>query len=274
MSKLNLKLILSFSIVALLIVVAVVAFNASQSNNIVSKPAPKPAQSTSPANPVNLRLTNQFKEITAGDNQYLQFLSNGTLDSVSAEELNLSIWTIDKYIQKAIVNPYFVSGYWSGEDSTDLSSIKSYLSPYFSKRENISLLEEVTEFQSTGTQDSLTSKLFMPDKNLMVPSSCYETWEDAYCFAEPYKITSLTYVGQVDGSITVQVGVTLFPLYQKPNSAEGNLSSQERSYSLSFSMIRANEPTSNDTQIPIMVIDDVNGSLSTNKLKDYLVNEG
>lgn len=224
--------------------------------------------------PEDLRKTKQFTDIAFSDNQYGAFLLNGELNGVSAEELNLSIWTADQYIQKAILNPYFVSGYWTTKDALSSGSIKSYISPYLSERLETSFLAEANELKTRGSMDTMASKLFIPDPILKIPAKCYDTWENDYCFSTQYEITNLAYMGQPDGSMMVEISITISPLYQKPDSAEGNFSSQKRVYNLKFSLVKANEPASNDTVIPIMVIDKIEGSVSVSDLEDYLVNEG
>lgn len=221
-----------------------------------------------------LRKTTQFKDIAFVENQYAQFLSNGTLNGVNAEELNLSIWTIDKYIHGAITNPYFISGYWEDEDSLALNSIEKYITPYISQEQSETLISEVAALKTNGVSEALASKIFLPDPQLTIPEKCYDTWQDDYCLASLHKIDKLSYVGQSDGSIKINVEVIIAPLYQTPDAPEGSVSSQERRYALEFIVIRANEPDSDDTKIPIMTISEVRGSVAINGLQNYLTNEG
>jgi hypothetical protein len=274
MSKIKPILIAASLFTVGLMVIAYLLFIGTAKDKV---PAPEVTPLPTPssrASSEELRKTKQFTDISFGDNQYGAFLLNGELNGVGAEELNLSIWTADQYVQKAILNPYFVSGYWATKDDLSSDSIKSYISPYLSEALSTSFLTEADEFKTKGSMNSLASKLFIPDPILGIPAQCYDTWENEYCFSSPYEVNNFAYTGQPDGSMLLEISITINPLYQKPDSAEGNFSSQKRIYDLKFSLSRLNEPTSNDTVVPIMIIDDITSTVSTNGLEDYLVNEG
>jgi hypothetical protein len=268
-------------IIASLFLVVVLGIGAFLIPNFIKQNMPEPEPTTTTVVPVDPKLDNaklqeteQFKSMANSFNNYQDFLINGKLNQVPVEELVLSTWTIDKYIENAIVNPYFVSGYWNGEDSYALSSIETYVSPYLSETENAEFLAEAIQVKEGNISDAFANKLYMPSNDLIVPEQCYDTWEQEYCFSEAYTVNNLDYVGQENGSLLINMNLTMHPLYQKPNSPEGNLSSQDRTYSLTFQMKRINEPTTNDTELPIMIIEDVQGSLVINGLQDYLINEG
>lgn len=235
-------------------------------------PATPPAQEQA-LDIESLQNTDQYKSIALADNQYSGYFSNGTMDGATPTELVLATWTVDQYIQNAITNPYFISGYWE-KDNYSEESINKYISPYVSKDLTDVFISDSQSITNESIPEAISDKIFVPDASYAVPSKCYETWKQEYCTAETYKINNFNFAGQQDGSIKISVEVNITPLYQKPNSPEGNLSSQNRTYFLDFTLALKNQPESNTTKIPIMIIDNLSSSLGTDELNDFIVNEG
>lgn len=251
-------------VIAVLVVVFVVIPSTGEGKN------PKPTETSEPEPVADLRETTQYTE---SELAYSGYFANGELGSVDPETMVLGMWTAGKYIENAITNPYFVSGYWATKDNYMADSLTAYISPYLSKELNEKFLETASAPTEPAFQEYFNNKLYFPDSSLAISDQCFETWETEYCFSEKPVVTNMSYSGLENGSIQINATVQVDALYQKPDMAQGNLISQQRTYNLTFILEKQNPPTSLDAEIPIMIITSIDSSLDIRGQTDYLVNE-
>lgn len=269
--------IISILICAVVLIVAIIAAvfivpkdNLRPDNDAMTPPA----SSTQDLDIEKLQATDQYKDIAFGDNQYAAYLGTGKLNDITPTELTLATWTVDQYLQNAILNPYFVSGYWQ-KDSYNIGTIDKYIAPYISSEVYDSLVQDLSSVDADAPlPETISNKIFTPSTSAIIPPQCYDTWQEDYCFSDPYKINDFSFTGNGDNTINVNVDLTLSTLSQKLNSAEGNLSSQSRTYSFSFVLSLENEPDTDTTKIPIMIIENIDSTLVVDEMQDYLINEG
>jgi len=231
---------------------------------------------TSLATNKTLTKTTQYQSIFSSDNLYNPYLNNGTLNKLSANPalVDLSVYTMDKYIQGAVVNPYFTTNWWGTKDSYAASSLETYVTPYLSKDYAATYLKNSVNPTSPAGQAFLKNKLFLPEGGLTVPQQCYDSWNKDYCYSTPYTIDSMSFNGTSATTVEIKVAITINPIYQKPNTPDGNQVVQPRHYNMTFDLARTNEPTSLTTKVPIMEITNISSSstLVIDQQQDYLIN--
>lgn len=234
-----------------------------------------PTSSSTPAataKPIDLTTTKQFTGVSA---KYSQFMTNGTLNDTPAPIMVLGVATATSYVDNAIFNPYFVSGYWGTKDNYMQDSLKKYVSPYLSKNLNKTFLDAASDPSKPVFQQTLGSKIYFPEAGMQINPQCYATWQTDYCFANPQPtIESLSYKGISPTQVQVILTAVINVQYQKPGAPDGNMVSQSRAYNFSFVLDKTNPPTSKDTDLPIMTISSMDASLEIRGQSDYLINEG
>lgn len=279
MTKKKTIIISSILVLVLLALVGIIA-TFSFKNQIIESPSPPVIATPVPTELTSeekikafekLMDTKQFEE--GSQSEYASYFSNGTLNQLNPPDLTLATWTVSKYVENAITNPYFASGWWEAKDNYRQGSIDTYISPYLSKDLAKSFTSEGLD--KAGIEEKFKGKIFFPDSGLQVAPQCFETWEDGTCFAAGPKeiIEDFSFEGLSATSVRINVSVKTSVLYQKPDSAEGNLIAQHRVYNMSFVLSEKNISEIKDSEIPIMIIESIDSSLEIKGTSDYLVNE-
>lgn len=277
----NKKILISIAIAAVIAIVAVVIFVVKPFGT-TNDDTNKPVASTAPADDEiidydaqnktldELTKTKQYADALKAENS--TFYAQGDIGNTNPVYGILGAYTVNKYVEDAIENPYFATGWWKTKDEYTAGSIKTYITPYVSEELNAKYLEAAKEPESEAFNSFYTGKVSMPDPALQVAPNCYDTWDAEACAAFPPQITDMTITGLSDTSVKITATVSMQLLYQKPDSPEGNLISQDRDYKLEFVLSEKNKPASNDTEVPIMIIDDISASLEIKGNTDYLIN--
>lgn len=265
--------VLGVVVVIALAIVAVIVFVPGGKDLV--KPSgdstsPKPIPTSTPTESPLVN-TKQFKDVSA---KYSQFLTNGDLGPTPAPIMVLGVASATSYVDKAINNPYFVSGYWGAKDNYMPDSISKYLSPLLSKKLNSQFLDAAKDSSKPEFKQFFENKVYFPDASLQISPQCFDTWKTDYCFAKPPTVESLSYKGISPTSVQIQLTTVVDVLYQKPDAFQGNLISQTRAYTFSFVLDETNAPKSKDTDLPIMTISSMDASLEIRGQADYLINEG
>lgn len=197
------------------------------------------------------------------------------LGGTSAVYATLGIWTANKYVENAITNLYFVSGWWGVKDNYSEAAVNKYIAPYMT---NELTQEYMTNLQVPGSPEFTnfyTPRVYLPDPNLKINPYCYDTWEKEACvtIAPPPGITDIVVTGVDKTTVKVDVKVNISAIYQSPTRAEGNLIIQPRTYNMSFILSEKNTLDDlNDTELPIMVIESISSSLEIQGNIDYITN--
>lgn len=195
-----------------------------------------------------------------------------------AELVAPTTWVVDKYVQGAIMNPYFVTDWWGTKDSLALSGPQSHFYPYLSDELKAEFTEKV-EAHGDGDEEAtswLSSRVFIPG-DLEIRPECYEAWDAGLCWANnesagEVTAASATFTSQT--SVEVKATVVTDVQYLHPGYEDGSIASQKRTYELTFTVEFATAPTSEnleDTKTPYMKITALDSTTSTSEAEDYLI---
>lgn len=246
-----------------------------------STPAPnasgEPAPVASPTDPyvdsngvVNILTTDQYN---LPQETYGQFIVPGE-NTVSPVYINPAYYTADKYITSAFNSKYLFSGEWQKDkysfDWANDAKLYNYFSKDYSKKYEATLAAAAASNNSADIQNLV----YTPDPGYTILPECNvnaETMDS--CAFPPYQIIGASSVYNSDQDVQLTIQVQVNPIYQKPDTPEGNSISQKRVYTLNFKLAYTNPPTSKDTKTPIMLITDMSSSLEILEVQDYMTNQ-
>jgi hypothetical protein len=273
------SLFISLSAVVVIAIIAVVVFVVKPfgANNGENTPTPIPTPTDTirdieSENAIYEQLANtkQYKE--ASENENATLYGNGDIKSTHPVYGVLGAWTVNKYIEQAIENPYFITGWWKEKDKYKFDSLQTYVSPYLSTELNDQFKAAAANPESEEFNSFFNGKLSFPDPSLQISPQCYETWDKEACFPIPPRVTEMSIEGVSAKSVKITATVNVQALYQKPDSPDGNLIYQDRDYKLVFTLSEKNFPEDPETELPIMIIDDISATLEIKGNVDYLIN--
>lgn len=214
--------------------------------------------------------TDQFTE----GNQVDTDVNLDNLGTTSPVYATLSVYTANKYVENAIANPYFVSGYWGTKDGYSVNAVKKYVTPYLTEELNIQYLEAATDPKAEAFTAFYNPKVFLPTPGLTIPEQCSEDWvkEVCYTMTPPPTISNVVITGLDENSVKLDATVTINPIYWNPAKSDGDLMIQPRVYTLSMALDEVN-PANNDGK-PIMLVKEITSTLDIKDNIEYITNVG
>lgn len=216
---------------------------------------------------VKVTETNQY---TIPQEVYGGFATNGT-STTEPTYLFPAFYTADQYIKNSFDSSYLFSGQLS-KDEYSLDWAKDNVYEYFSV-DYAKQFEKMTKSAADSkSMAAYQATLYTQDTNYQVIGNCTAKADLDYCRFPAYSVQNASYVYNSPNDVQLNITVLVNPIYQKPDSAEGNSVTQTQKYNLHFTLSFANAPTSKDTKKPIMVITNLTSSLEIQSVQDYSVN--
>ena len=239
-----------------------------------SKPVVTPSASPSP-----IDIKEHAKDLV----ETKQFIEGSQVDTVRDTDSlgatnpvysSLAIWTANEYIKNNITNLYFVSGYWEKKDKFSDSAMNTYTFKYLSDSVKQDYLNALQDTSSAAFRDFYNTKVFLPTPGLNVMPPCYDQWleEACYTIAPPPGITAVKVTGLTDTSVQLDLTVDINPIYENPNAPGGSTMIQPRTYHLTMVLSETNSYSPDNPDLPIMLIESINGTLEIKDTVDYITN--
>lgn len=233
-------------------------------NNIDATPTPAPSKSSS----VSVAGTMQY---STPQEKYGRFLSDGT---TMAEPTYLlpAYYTADQYIQKAFNSTYLFSGELEADSyPVSWASQKGLLGTFsVDYADSFRVLNDTA--RSQNSTEIFNNVIYTRGGQDTILPSCSSASSISDCVSTEYNVIKATHIYNSASDVQLEITIQLSPIYQKPDSAEGNSIVQTREYKLNFGLTYANAPESNDTEIPIMVITSITSTLDIKSTQDYIGN--
>lgn len=246
----------------------------STNNTPKTTPTASTSASATPAKTVKVATTDQY---TAPQEQYGQYASNGTIQLGAGDPTYLfpAFYTADLYIKDSFNSAYLFSGQW-GQDDYDLKwANNNGMYQLLSKEYSDKFQEKVNKAKADKNSDNIENLVFVPDKTLGMLETCQADAKqlEGNCTSYPMTIQDASYNYKSKDDVELKIVVNVNPIYQKPDSSEGNTVTQKRQYTFNFKLKYSAAPTSKETKTPIMVITDMSSSLDIQGTEDFSVNE-
>lgn len=250
---------------AIVLIGGLVAIGFVTGNDSSPSPTPSPTSGQGGSGVTSLSESQQFTE----GNQVDTTITFNELGNTPTVYTPLAVYTANKYFENAIANPYFVSGYWQTKDNYSVNAINKYLTPYLSEDLKTEYLSQLT----TPEFETFYSPLvFLPDSNLERLTECSEDWVEDACFSvtPPPSIDSIIVTGVDETHVKLDLTISISPQYLDPGNNGGTVL-QPRQYNISMVLVEQN-PATDDSELPIMIIETISGSLDIKDNQPYIGN--
>lgn len=252
---------------------ALVLVGCSSTNTPQPEPSgvPTTSKTSAPKAKVKIEQTDQFLNT---QDKYGQFAANGKL-ALNIKSPNLilpSYYTADQYIQDSFNNAYLFSGQWAEDGYTLDWANDTKLYTLLQKDYSNKFAETIGKAAKSKNPADVENLAYTIDPSYTtVNCEAADKTLDNCAFPE-YQVTDASFDYKDKKNVSVDIKVQVSPIYQKPDSSEGNEITQTRLYDLKFDLTYANPPASKDTKTPIMLITNISSSLDIQGTQDYSVN--
>lgn len=230
--------------------------------------SPSPTDTSTSIKTVDVTATDQYSDPQL---VYGSFATNGKALQPPTY-LFPAFYTADQYIKKAFDSSYLLSGQLVADGYSNQWA-ENNVYGFFS----VDYANQFTKLaKSSLNQQNLTlykNIIYTPDSKYQIINNCTVKNPLDACRFPSFAVTNASFVYNNANNVKLDITILVYPIYQKPNTFEGNSVVETRKYDLHFSLTFANPPVSVFTKKPIMVITGLTSSLEIQGVKNHIINE-